>query len=521
MPAMEIISKIMAALATFTSVTRLYDLRFRDGAIPVSGLLVEAFLAVEEVHAVDARDVILLSSDGELPLDTLLGQQASLEISLANGTRTTFTGLVSEAAMLGSTGSLVRYRLRLSSFLWPLSQSRNNCVWQDQSVVDIVESVLLRYPEFADWRWTDDVAQFMGSARPRSYCIQYRETDLDFISRLLGAEGLGWCMEEHADSVAGHRMVLFADSTRADAFPEDATSRNSITGQGIRYHNARAGEAQDTIQALAASVSLGAASVTTLSYDYKAKKSVAASVPTNQQVGGAHAPRLESYDTPGLYAYASADEAQRYAQLRMEAMEAANQRWEARSTVRTLRPGTHFSLTQGPLNSQADATPIYNVLRVVSMGINNLPGPAVDGLAELFGPIPEINFYAHIKGRTSEEFKKISANYEANTSEKHYSHRIRFSDDASTALLNSLMANYSELMPPVLFCEVTLKKPAGAAVQHYNWYDKWYFSIQLEKLSSTWWTLSRKNVESGELPNWPWLNKTFPNKYPNSKLVKL
>ena len=83
---MAIISKIVAALATFTSVTQLYDLRFRDGAIPVSGMLVEAFLAVEEVHAVCARDVILLSSDGKLPLDTLLGQQASLEISLANGT---------------------------------------------------------------------------------------------------------------------------------------------------------------------------------------------------------------------------------------------------------------------------------------------------------------------------------------------------------------------------------------------------------------------------------------------------
>jgi len=387
---MEIATKILAALASFTSITRLYELSFKDGKVPASGLLVEAFLAVEEVQAVDARDVIILSSNGELPLNTLLGQQASLEISLANGTRTAFTGLVSEAAMLGSTGSLVRYRLRLSSFLWPLSQSRHNCVWQDQTVVDIVESVLQRYPEFADWRWSDDVAQFMADVRPRSYCIQYRETDLDFITRLLGAEGLGWSIEENAESVSGHRMVLFADSTQADAFAEDATSRDSIAGPGIRYHNARAGEAQDTVQALAASVSLGAASVTALSYDYKAKKIVAASVPTNQQVGSTNAPKLESYDSPGLYAYASASEAQRYARLQMEAMEAANQRWHARSTVRTLRPGTRFSLTQAPLGAQSETAPVYNVLRVVSMGINNLPAPAVDGLAELFGPVPEL-----------------------------------------------------------------------------------------------------------------------------------
>lgn len=412
---MEIATNILAALATFGCLTRLYDLQFRYDSIPTSGLLIEAFLAVEEVHKVDARDIIILSSNGELPLQQLLGQQASMEISLANGTRTTFTGLVSEAAMLGSTGTLVRYRIRLSSFLWPLSQSRNNCVWQDKSVIEIVESVLLRYPDYADWRWSDEVAQFMADVRPRSYCIQYRETDLDFITRLLGSEGMGWFMEENAGSVAGHRMVMFADTTQTSAFAEDAISRDSVASQGIRYHNARAGEAQDTIQALASSISLGAASVTTLSYDYKAKQSVAASVPTNLQVGGVHAPLLESYDTPGLYAYASAAEAQRYARLRMEAMEAANQRWQARSTVRTLRPGTRFSLTQGPLGSQGDTAPVYNVLRVVSMGVNNLPAPAVDGLAELFGPVPELleECMQHIAGHDHEPERLIGTDHDA------------------------------------------------------------------------------------------------------------
>ena len=387
---MEIVTKIMATLASFSSKSRFYEMKFTEANLQTTGLLVEAFLAVEGLQTIAARDVIVMSPEGKLPLEQLLSRQAALEISLANGNRTRFTGLVSEAEMLGSTGTLVRYRLRLSSFLWPLSQSRNNCVWQDKSVVEIVESVLLRYPDFADWRWSDDVVQFMADVRPRSYCIQYRESDLDFITRLLSSEGIGWSMEEHAESVAGHRMVLFADSTQASAFPEDATSRDSIAGQGIRYHNARAGEAQDTVQALAAAVSLGAASVTTLSYDYKAKKTVAASVPTNRQLGSMNAPQLESYDTPGLYAYASADEAQRYARLQMEAMEAASQRWQARSTVRTLRPGTRFNLTQGPLSSHSDAAPVYNVLRVVSMGINNLPGKVVEGLAELFGPIPEL-----------------------------------------------------------------------------------------------------------------------------------
>jgi type VI secretion system secreted protein VgrG len=131
---------------------------------------------------------------------------------------------------------------------------------------------------------------------------------------------------------------------------------------------------------------------TVLSYDYKAKKAVAASVPTAGAVGGPNAPLLESFDTPGQYFYADGAQARRYALLQMQANEARRHLWQARSTVRTLRAGTRFSLTQGPLQAGAgaDADPAYVALRVVSVGVNNLPKPAREGLAELFGPIPKL-----------------------------------------------------------------------------------------------------------------------------------
>jgi uncharacterized protein involved in type VI secretion and phage assembly len=152
---------------------------------------------------------------------------------------------------------------------------------------------------------------------------------------------------------------------------------------------ARAAEAADAIQALRSHRSLRAGLSTVLSYDYKAKKAVTASVPTNAPVGGANAPVLESYDTPGQYFFADGAQAQRYALLQMEANEARRQLWDARSTVRTLRAGTRFTLTQGPL-AAGEQEPQYVALRVVSVGVNNLPTPAKQGLAELFGPIPEL-----------------------------------------------------------------------------------------------------------------------------------
>ncbi|MTV56563.1 contractile injection system protein, VgrG/Pvc8 family, partial [Pseudoduganella buxea] len=82
--------------------------------------------------------------------------------------------------------------------------------------------------------------------------------------------------------------------------------------------------------------------------------------------------------------------AQHYAELQMEAREARSQPWQGRSTVRTLAAGTRIDVTQGPLAMFGDAPASYTVLRVTSVGVNNLPSPAVQALAELFGPIPEL-----------------------------------------------------------------------------------------------------------------------------------
>ena len=382
-----LVDDVLAALAGFSSRTRLYALQLGDDE-GGSGLMVEAFAADDGVQSIGTRDVIVLATDAALDLASLLGQSAVLETSLVDGTRARFTGLVSEAAMLGSFGGLARYRLRLQPWLWRLGQVRNSRVWQDKTVMEIVDIVFQEQAPHAEWRWSDETAAFMADAGARSYCCQYRESDLDFVTRLLTEEGLSWRIEETDE---GHGVVLFGDSSQASATPEDASSS---AGGGIRFHGARAGEAHDSVQSLRARRSLRVGLSTVLSYDYKAKKAVAASVPTAGAVGGPNAPLLESFDTPGQYFYADGAQARRYALLQMQANEARRHLWQARSTVRTLRAGTRFSLTQGPLQAGAgagdDADPAYVALRVVSVGVNNLPKPAREGLAELFGPIPEL-----------------------------------------------------------------------------------------------------------------------------------
>ena len=179
--------------------------------------------------------------------------------------------------------------------------------------------------------------------------------------------------------------MLFADSTQLSATPEDPSSE---ADGGIRFHNVRAGERQDTVQALTAQRSMCASMSTVLSYDYKSKQVIAASAPSRLH-NGSKLPPLESFDCPGQYAYANAAQAQRYAQLQMEGREARAMLWRGRSTVRTMRAGSRITILDAPLR-QLGETPAFTLLRVISVGVNNLPAPAQHALAELFGPIPEL-----------------------------------------------------------------------------------------------------------------------------------
>jgi type VI secretion system VgrG family protein len=375
-----LMEQLTAALAEFSSATRLYELTIAGA--DTSALLVEAFAADEAIQGVGVRDVIVLSTSIHLRLEAWLGQSAALDLSLADGTRTRFKGEIGEVALLGGDGGLARYRIRIAPWLWRLGQVFNSRVWQDKTVIEIVESVFKAYLPAARWRWSTEVGRWLDEVPPRSYCCQYRESDLDFVQRLLAEEGLCWRIEQTDD---GPGLVLFADSSRLCAVPDDTSSAQD--GE-IRYHGVRSVEQQDTVQSLVAQRRLHASLTTLLSCDYKGKQVLAASSPSLQRFGRG-VPVLESFDVPGQYAFGSRALAQRYADLQMEGQEARGQLWRGRSTVRTLRAGTRLTVSGMPRDELGDSA-AFTLLRVWSVGVNNMPTPAQQALAELFGPIPEL-----------------------------------------------------------------------------------------------------------------------------------
>ncbi len=137
----------------------------------------------------------------------------------------------------------------------------------------IVEAVFADYAPMASWQWSEETSAFLGQARPRSYCVQYRGATWIFVQRLLAEEGLGWRLQEAAPSPGGHQLVVFADSA---AQPQDPSSAQ---GGGLRYHRSDATEAADSVLAIGATRRLGSGRLTVLSEDFKTRQARSAQLP--------------------------------------------------------------------------------------------------------------------------------------------------------------------------------------------------------------------------------------------------
>ena len=366
---MDKLNSLMAQVAAPSDAQRQYQWRCPG----FDGGMVERWWGRDGLSAHAQTDVDVLSTDQGVALDTLLGTQAVLVMRMADGGEQQRSGLVAQAQRLGSDGGLVRYRLSLRSWTWWLQHARHSRVFQDKSVREIVDAVLADYPDLANWRWAEGCDEFIGT-RVRSYCVQYRESDLDFLQRLLAEEGLGWRLYAEEQSPCGNGMEIFADSL---GLPQDASSAAS----GVRFHRSDATESADSIQTLGRRRALGSTSLSLLSDDYRQVRSISTQLPLE---GGGEASRRESYDAVGAYAFSNAGAADWYARLQAQAHEVHGRSWQGQGTVRGLRSGTWLEVQQAPFAT----APELLLVDVEHAGVNNLPTDVRQAMDDALGVAP-------------------------------------------------------------------------------------------------------------------------------------
>ncbi|SFR79137.1 Rhs element Vgr protein [Stenotrophomonas maltophilia] len=366
---MDQLNYVMTQVAGLGDAQRLY--RLRSDAL--EGCTVERWRGGDALGQHAWTDVDVLATRADIALDALPGTRATLVAQMADGGQWQRSGLIADASCLGGDGGLVRYRLQLVSWTWWLQHARHSRVFQEQSVRAIVDAVLAGHAGIARWRWAEGVDAFLGQ-RVRSYCVQYRESDLDFLQRVLAEEGLGWRLYADEEAPCGNGMEIFADSV---ALPEDATS----AAAGVRFHRSDATESSDSVQAIGLRRRLASTSISLQSDDYRQVRALVAQSP---MAGGGGQSSREDYDAVGAYAFSDSAAGARHARLQAQARESHSRGWQGSGTVRGFQSGRWLRLQQAP-----GATPPELLLVAVEhAGINNLPTDLRRSLDDALGVAP-------------------------------------------------------------------------------------------------------------------------------------
>ncbi len=141
----------------------------------------------------------LLGTSGAVDPAAVLGQSATLTLALAGGGKRHLNGIITRFAQASADRRLTVYQAEMMPWFWLLTRRTDCRIFQNETVPDIVKKV------FAELKFNDYELRLSGTYDPRVYCVQYRESDFDFVSRLLEEEGIFYFFE-HTDKT--HTLVM-------------------------------------------------------------------------------------------------------------------------------------------------------------------------------------------------------------------------------------------------------------------------------------------------------------------------
>jgi type VI secretion system secreted protein VgrG len=121
-----------------------------------------------------------------------------------------FHGFVTRFGLGARQGRHFGYRVTVSPWLWFLTRSTDCRIFQDMTVEEIVKKV------FKDYGFADFEFKLFRSYRKWVHCVQYRESDFNFVARMLEHEGIYWWFE-HTDTA--HKLILVDSQSAHDAAP--------------------------------------------------------------------------------------------------------------------------------------------------------------------------------------------------------------------------------------------------------------------------------------------------------------
>lgn len=284
----------------------------------------------DEISRCLAYTVGFVSSSPEIDPLKMLGGAVSIEGE--SDPKRWFSGLVSEFRLTRIEDRLAYYEAVIRPWLWFLGTTTDCRIFQNMSVIEIVEEVFSKY----------STAKFekrlQGSYPPREYCVQYDESDLDFVQRLLEHEGILYFFEHDEGK---HTLVLADAMSKLKPAPGYEKVPYHFEGQGSRR------DVEYITEWIPASSVRPGAYVHT---DYDFEKPGADLMAKSAQPFGHKLAAGENYRQPG--AHLDVGRGDSLAAIRREEIQAVHQRIAAVGTVRGLYSGCTFKLDGFPREDQ-------------------------------------------------------------------------------------------------------------------------------------------------------------------------
>ena len=293
-------------------------------------LLLAGLHGTEELGRPFQYDLDLLSEDASIDFDQIVGHNISVRYELPDQTTRYFNGFVSRFVQTSADGRTASYQATMVPWLWFLTRTGDCRIFQNKTVPDIVKAVCAAHG------FNDIDESLSGTYGAWDYCVQYRETDFNFVSRLLEQEGIYYYFK-HTDGQ--HTMVL-CDSPAAHS-PADGF-------ESVAYRAPSGDVTIGYVTAWSLAHQVEPATYALTDYDFTKPK---ASLMAKSQVarGDAYA-AAEVYDYPGEYKVVA--DGEEYAKVRIQELQARYEVASASTDQSGLLAGHTFTLTDHPRDDQ-------------------------------------------------------------------------------------------------------------------------------------------------------------------------
>ncbi|MBA4178149.1 MAG: type VI secretion system tip protein VgrG [Leptothrix sp. (in: Bacteria)] len=287
--------------------------------------------AQEEISRLFEFQVVALSESPDVAADDLLGKEVGVSLQVGEQTQRWFQGVVAAFGIDGVDGRHVSYRLTLRPWLWLATRAANVRIFQEKTAPEIIKEVLGAYTGTL-------VNELEATYGTRTYCVQYRETDFNFVSRLMEEEGIFYFFRH---SQGKHELVLADKAGSHQPFAGFATipfddDEAHIVGEPAisRWHM------RHEIQT---------GKVTLRDYNFETPTTDLTSTTAASSRGHAESKR-EVYDYPGLYGKKAPGDA--LAGVRLDEAESRFARFSGQGNTQGLVAGAKFTLAQHPRTDQ-------------------------------------------------------------------------------------------------------------------------------------------------------------------------